>query len=426
MLKNRKDLSDWVLHFVHDGNPDHEPTNDMLPFDYFEGFPYHEDRKTNDRFDPWRISDKYYQIDPCEPAIGVLLKIITDGHIRATWAFRNSRPTIYGPRAAVCFTEMPLYALLDYAEKRNRNVVGTYAIGIPKRELFRAGGRPVIYGLSSPHVEGYRANQLSHVWPRRLHESCGISESEQYRYVSMAMGKDRQIDWSHEREWRWADHKDQCRCPGLPIWLADEAIDFTSAYVVVQSSQDMRYILRRLQELHDAGGNDFDHPFNRKALRNTKVVCIDELRSSLSDDDISSLRLEDAPAATVHIFQRTPASAALVADVRSALTEARRAADEAAEEYLKSASRTSEGHVADIAGWAYLVVQESQSEFVSALLDIGEAYAIAGEGYVIRIGGLGWKQEQALGVAEAAVYGAKRLLSQRFPNIRFVVNTRWD
>ena len=426
MLKSRKDLSDWVLHFVHDGNPDHEPVDDMLPYDYFQGFPYHEDRQMNDRFDPWRISDEYYQLDPSESAIGVLLKIVNDGHIRATWAFRNDRPTIYGPRAAVCLTEMPLYALLDYAKKRAPDVVGTYAIGVLKQELFRAGGRPVIYGLSSRHVEAHGGNQLSRVWPRKLHESCGISEAEQYRYVSMAMDEDRQIDWSHEREWRWADHKDKCRCPGLPIWLSDEPTDITSAYVVVQSSQDAAHILRRLQELYDAGANDFDHPFNKGTLQNTKVVCLDELRAALSDEDISSLRLEDVPAATVRTFGRPAASAALVADVESALANARRAANEAAEEYLRSASRTSEGHVADVAGWAQLLVGQSQSEFVSALLELDEAYPVPGEGYVIRIGGLGWKQEQALGVADAAVRGAKASLSARFPNIRFAIKTGWD
>ena len=134
VVKSRKDLSDWVLHFVHDGNPDHEPVDDMLPYDYFQGFPYHEDRQLNDRFDAWRISDEYYQLDPCEPAIGVLLKIVTDGHIRATWAFRNGRPTIYGPRAAVCLTEMPLYALLDYARSANATLWALMLSAFPSRK----------------------------------------------------------------------------------------------------------------------------------------------------------------------------------------------------------------------------------------------------------------------------------------------------
>jgi len=263
----------------------------MIPYDHYDGFPYHLDRHLNDRFDSWRISDEYYQLDPSEPAIGVLMKIVNDGHIRATWAFRSGRPTIYGPRAAVCLTEMPLYALLDYARKRKPNVVGTYAIGLLKQELFRAGGRPVIYGLSSDHVEDRKSTQLSRVWPRTLHTSCGISESEQYRYVSMAMDDDKLIDWSHEREWRWADHEDQYHCPGLPIWLSDEPVDITSVFIVVQSSGDASRILKLLQELYDAGGNDFDHQFNRVTLKKTMVVCLDEVQTDLSNEEISSLRL---------------------------------------------------------------------------------------------------------------------------------------
>ena len=130
----RDDLSTWVLHFIHDYNPDTEPIDQVINFDYYDGFPYHENKELNDRFDLWRISDNYFgsELD----ALHVLLKIITDGHIRATWAFRNERPTIYGPRAAVCFTEMPLYALLEYAKNQSNEFVRDYAIGLLKHEFF--------------------------------------------------------------------------------------------------------------------------------------------------------------------------------------------------------------------------------------------------------------------------------------------------
>ena len=149
----REDLSEWALHFVHDHNPDAEPTDDEIDYEFNGGLPYHESKEVNDRFEAWRISDQYFPSGPDADALQVLLKIITDGHIRASWAFRNNRPTIYGPRAAVCFTEMPLYALLDYASHRGRSVVAPYAIGLRKQELFRAGARPVIYGLTGNHVE---------------------------------------------------------------------------------------------------------------------------------------------------------------------------------------------------------------------------------------------------------------------------------
>ena len=108
-------------------------------------------------------------------AYGVIRKIVSDGHIRASWAFRNGKPTIYGPRAAVCVTEMPLHTrLVDYAKRRKATDVGCYAIGLLKSEFFAAGGRSVIYGLSTEWAEH---NQGSRVWPRKLDASCGIAEA---------------------------------------------------------------------------------------------------------------------------------------------------------------------------------------------------------------------------------------------------------
>src|SRR6266480_2269584 len=54
-----------------------------------------------------------------------------------TWIFlfRKKRATIYGPRSAVCFTEMPLSSLLDYAEQRaNENAVQTIGVALRKTE----------------------------------------------------------------------------------------------------------------------------------------------------------------------------------------------------------------------------------------------------------------------------------------------------
>ncbi len=43
----RQDLSEWALHFIHNYNPDSEPTDQMIDFDRYNG----------SRFDSWRISD---------------------------------------------------------------------------------------------------------------------------------------------------------------------------------------------------------------------------------------------------------------------------------------------------------------------------------------------------------------------------------
>ena len=146
-------MTEWVLHFVHARDFRNEPEGWMVRFDEFGWYPYHEDKDINYRFSDWDIMDESSLLEPDAAPMGVLHKIVTDGHIRASWSFRNGKPTIYGPRAAVCFTEMPLYALVDYAKRRRGTAVDSYAIGLLKSELFRAGGRPVIYGLSGAHVE---------------------------------------------------------------------------------------------------------------------------------------------------------------------------------------------------------------------------------------------------------------------------------
>ena len=424
----RQDLSKWALHFIHDVNLENEPTDETIQFDFYDGYPYHEDKELNDRFDSWRVSDDHYPIDPDANALQVLLKIITDGHIRATWAFRGNRPTIYGPRAAVCFTEMPLYALLEYAKQRKNDSVRNYAVGILKHELFTAGGRPVIYGLSGKHIEQGQKLPLNEGWPRRLASSCGIAESEQYRYIAMSSDPGRPIDWSHEREWRWVDHEDKCSCPGLPIWLSEEPFSFSQVFIVVPDSADAKRVLERLKELHDAGANDFDYLFSRQTLKATSVIALDQLERDIPDGRAGQLRLEDIPSSYILDFEQPKAPPELVDKVRSVLAEAMTAADRAAAAHLESAPRVSGGrHIADIAGWAHLVVYDAQSPLVSALLQLGETYCIPGTGYYIKsIGDLGWKEDQALSLAEAAVSAAKSVFEEHFPGTSFGIQTRWD
>ena len=420
---SREDLSKWALHFVHDYNQDAEPDDSTIDFDHFGGFPYHKNKTINDRFDAWRISDEYYPIDPDPDPLQVLLKIITDGHIRASWAFRNGRPTIYGPRAAVCFTEMPLYALVQYAKQRRRDSVETYAVGVLKRELFAAGGRPAIYGLSRKHKERRPKGTANRGWPRYLASSCGLNETEQYRYVAMSVDSQRPIDWSHEREWRWVDHEDRCSCPGLPIWLSEEPIAFSRVFIVVPDEKGMERVLDRLQQLHDTGANDSDFLFHKNTLEATSVVALDQVRNV----EGGRLRLESIPASYIKSFDRPEVSPEFIEEIRNVLIEATAAADRAADEHLKSVQRTKDGYVADVAGWAHLVVYDSQSPIVSALLKLGEAWANPGTGYYVSgIGGLGWRNERALSVAEAAVGAAKLVLEAHFPDVSFGVHTRWD
>jgi hypothetical protein len=270
MIENRYDLSAWVMHFVHNRDPANDPAYTLNEGGVTPLFPYHEDPALNERFDPWEFFDNGYNIEPDASAFAVLMKILENGHIRSGWSFRNGKPTVYGPRAAVCLTEMPLYALIEYAKRRAANAVGTYAVGILREELFAAGGRQAIYGLSGSHKEQATAGETRwEGWPRKLDPSCGIAEFEQYRYVAMRLDGDRRIDWGHEREWRWSDVKDECSCPGLPIWLKDEPHHFSRVMIVVPTKDKARRVLDKLKELHDARVHNYDYAYNLDVLRAT-------------------------------------------------------------------------------------------------------------------------------------------------------------
>ena len=91
---------------------------------------------------------------------------------------------------------------------------------VKKKELFAAGARSVIYGLSGNKYEATESDKLYTAGFRALSERCGIGREEQYRYVHTDLNREPPIDWTFEREWRlaikdsrWGD------IPGLPFFL---------------------------------------------------------------------------------------------------------------------------------------------------------------------------------------------------------------
>ncbi|GFE72128.1 hypothetical protein [Chroococcus sp. FPU101] len=225
LIQNRIDLSEWVIHFVHDRDLSHYPkTKDFpLPFIFDKtGKPIIHDLDKiayDDQVAYESSLDHPYGLASDASAYSVLKKILFDGYIKSGWSFRNGKPTIYGSKSTVCFTEMPLYALVEYASKRsNSSSVEAYGIALRKQELFKADGRPIIYGLSGLHQEATRDDSCFGKGFRCLSSSCGIGLHEQYRYVAMNLNKNKWIDWTYEREWRWAVTDEECKVPGLPLF----------------------------------------------------------------------------------------------------------------------------------------------------------------------------------------------------------------
>jgi len=356
-----------------------------------------------------------HALAPDDYAIEVVLKIIQDGHIRAGWSFRNDKPTIYGPRAACCLTEMPLYSLIEYAASRRNDSVDTYAIGLLKNEFFAAGGRPVIYGLSGPHREFSTPLPFPphYRWPRKLHPDCGISEAEQYRYVAMNLGASRHIDWSHEREWRWADVRDECSCPGIPVWLRDEPIQFSQAIIIVRKTSEAKHVMNQIKQLFDAGHHNYDYPYNRELLSNTRILALEDIVKKGSK---RLIRLDDLPVSKLQLFKRPRASAQLCSEVQVALKAASAAA--------KTAAANADDSIPDVCGFAHVTVLDPQSEFVSALFKLKKVRVYGGVGYVIRDIDTG--SSQALRVQEAAAEAAMQVLKQHFPDVRFGLHTQWN
>lgn len=140
-----------------------------------------------------------------------LKDIVTSGKINCGWSVRgaNSKRTIFGAKPAICFTEMPLFSFYRYVLNRSdRTKVDFYGIALHKSTMFRLGARNVIYGTTT---ENEQENEDGEVWT-----NPNLGPNEQYRYMLTKIGD--LNDWTHEREWRWANHYNKSKGDYLPLW----------------------------------------------------------------------------------------------------------------------------------------------------------------------------------------------------------------
>lgn len=430
MSKGRIDLSEWVIHFVHDRDLTHYPKDIEFPlpfcFDKMAKPLIHclDEIAYTDQLIYENSLDHPYGLDSNASAYSVLKRILFDGYIKSGWSFRGGRPTIYGPKSAVCFTEMPLYALLMYASKRNNSSsVETYGIALRKQELFRAGGRPVIYGLSGIHKESSRDDPYFGKGFRCLSSACGISLNEQYRYVAMNLDNDRWIDWTHEREWRWADTRENHDVPGLPIWIESNNLKLSKILVIVKEAWETEDFINSIKMHFDARGNVYNSTYDQESLQNTVVVSLEEIDQQLSS--LSVIRLEDLPLKSFSYIAPTSPSSMVLERVKLALEEAQQEARKAAQKDREIAPRNQDGEITDVCGFATVFTSEANTEITDALISLGYASPCDGEYYFIYKVTSGIETEQALRVAEAAAHAAAKKLSQLLDQ-NFSVRSIWD
>lgn len=218
-----------------------------------------------------------------------------------------------------------------------------------KQELFRAGGRPVIYGLSGLHQEASRSDPYFGKGFRCLSSSCGIGLNEQYRYVAMNLDKNKWIDWTHEREWRWADTDEKYEVPGLPIWIENEHSKLSQILVIVKEAWEAEDFINSIKTNYDERGNIYDSIYNREALKNTVVVSLEEIEQQLSNLPI--VRLEDLPLKKFSCIAPKNPSVEILEKVKQALKVAQEEAGKAAQQERKMAPRNKHGYITDVCGF---------------------------------------------------------------------------
>lgn len=376
--RQRLDLTEWVIHFIHDRKPEDDPST-LADIPQLEG--YVGDLRLPDYYDEYgngkHILNEYeeneYSLEEDAPALDVLKKILHDGFIKSGWSIRNMSPTIYGPKSAVCFTEMPLYALIEYAKFRQLSgYVGNHGIAFRRNELFAAGARPVIYGLSTPHIEA-GTNTQGVYQGRLLSPQTGIGIQEQYRYVATNLPKiygpgQKATDWTHEREWRWALPYDSLGVPGLPFFLSKDYADFfTEVIIIVPTNDEMEEILTHLKTLYDAGGTNVGRAYNCQQIAAARVLSLESM-AHLSGGNISSMRIDDLPTKQMKLMPNFPVTPALDKKVRDAVIEAGIRAQRAVKDYLTENPEFND-QMGDW-GWTYVCTKQV-SEITQALQNAG-------------------------------------------------------
>ena len=360
---------------------------------------------------------------PYSPAFQVLLKILNDGFIRANWSFRQGKATIYGPNPAVCFTEMPLYALIEYANQRGKkDLTNSYGIAILKSEMFAAGARPVIYGLSGPHVESKKGDLYFGQGMRSLSSESGIGLLEQYRYVATNIDGSRRIDWMHEREWRWPLRvTSSLETPGLSVWLEEFRHNFSKVLVIVQTVEEAKRFIDQAKEYFDGGLNNFDFQFSRKQLLNTSVVSIEELQHPRK---IKTVRLDDLPLRTLTHIQPKVVTTSTLEAVQIAIKLAEKSALNAVLTMKNSMPKDRNGKILDAFGFAYVVTYESHSEVTQALIKLNLVDS-RGKGYVLKNSTMGSPTEGIISLEEAAAKAVANVLEHQLGQV-FKVRSMLD
>ena len=351
----RHDHTRWLTHFVRDRVPDQDFADD-------------------------RVKDGVGgELGPDADAFSVLAAIIRLGGVTPGYSFRNGRTTVYGGRPVVCATEMPLYSFAQYVQARNDpGKVSAYGIAFLKTEFYRAGGRPVLYGLSINNPQFVEDKPTTRVF----HDSV-LPRVEQYRYVAYSpAGAQKWVDWSHEREWRWVvqDKERDTICaigsdgcfeltPALPIFKGKiEGGFFSRVCIIVWTHEEAAQIRELLTGFYLAGSNNYDTLFDKKLIERSRIIVLQDVIELVeTGKTLKAQTIEGLQAA--HLLKPitvAPPPVNAEAIVKAALAKAGAAAKASVEAYMAK-----HGIEGGYCGWANAVTGDVTEPIVQYLLKVG-------------------------------------------------------
>ncbi len=207
-----------------------------------------------------------------------LKEIVTSGQINCSWSVRNTKRTIFGSKPAICFTDMPLYSFYRYVlNRKDITKVDFYGIAIHKTKMFRLGARNVIYGTTTEtETEPENKNLHNDEWT-----NPNLPPNEQYRYMLTNINDVN--DWTHEREWRWTNHRSKSKGDYLPVWKNNTYEPEFGDYEFYQEGGV--FLIVRYENEIDELANIFrtftdETVYNTPNIKRTFAVSLENLRSN--------------------------------------------------------------------------------------------------------------------------------------------------
>ena len=391
ITKNRTDLSEWILHFVHDRENDQRPKYVIDPCGYAFGEDGEEEVDEHLLASEWEAENMDFDTKESDkiPAFNVLKLILAMGYIRGGFSYRKERKTIYGNRPAICFTEMPLHSLIHYSKNRSQtNLTSSYAIAFPRAELFKLGARNVLYGLTNEHKEADKGDQFFDTWHRNLAQSCGIGLHEQYRYVYTKLENYGGVDWTHEREWRLACEYGDYTKVGLNFLLKNESSNpiklFSQIVVIVNTEEETEELINHLDQYYH--GDIFD--YSSQMVEKIKIISLEYL-STIPDVDLNNISIDNISHNAFKKYTKIKSLKESQKAVKLFFEEAVNYADKRHDEEWnnwseKGLSFAGNGDYFDECAFVKIVLDEPTKKYSNALIDMGYATSNGSWGTILR------------------------------------------